>query len=98
MIVASLVGPISFFRVIMSRSSSTDAFGMSTIATNFGDQRLAPTTRAEWWAEKIESNKARDRRVENELRDLGWRVVIIWECELRRPGMLDDVCHWIKTA
>jgi len=62
------------------------------------DKFRRSTTRAEWWAEKIESNKARDRRVENELRDLGWRVVIIWECELRRPGMLDDVCHWIKTA
>jgi DNA mismatch endonuclease (patch repair protein) len=56
------------------------------------------TTRAEWWAKKIESNKTRDCRVENELRKLGWRVVVIWECQLKRPELLGDLSSWIKAA
>lgn len=56
------------------------------------------TTRAQWWAEKIETNKARDCRAEQELRELGWRVAIVWECQLQRPGILDDLSRWIKTT
>lgn len=42
-----------------------------------------PKTRTEWWTAKIEGNRARDARVERELRQLGWHVVTIWECALR---------------
>ncbi len=42
-----------------------------------------PKTRTEWWTAKIEGNRARDARVERELRQLGWNVVTIWECALR---------------
>jgi len=43
-----------------------------------------PKTRASFWLAKITGNKARDRRVNRELRRLGWNVVRIWEHELRR--------------
>jgi len=68
--------------------------GRRTYCDNF----RRSTTRAEWWAKKIEANKARDCRVQQELRELGWRVVIVWECQLQRPGILDDLSCWIKTA
>lgn len=42
-----------------------------------------PSTRTDWWAAKIEGNKARDRRVERELLELGWDVITVWECALR---------------
>jgi DNA mismatch endonuclease (patch repair protein) len=43
-----------------------------------------PDTRREYWLPKIEENIRRDARKAQELRDLGWRTLIVWECELRR--------------
>ena len=40
------------------------------------------TNRA-FWVKKITSNRVRDRRVIRELRRLGWRVLRLWEHELR---------------
>lgn len=52
-----------------------------------------PSTRPEFWREKIGGNIARDRRVRRELVELGWRVLDVHECMLkgraRRP--VDEV-------
>lgn len=40
-----------------------------------------PKTRMKFWREKFEGNVERDRRVQRELRKLGWKVVVVWECE-----------------
>ena len=37
----------------------------------------------DFWREKIEYNKTRDRENIKKLMELGWRVIIVWECELR---------------
>jgi DNA mismatch endonuclease, patch repair protein len=42
-----------------------------------------PTTRAEFWVPKLSGNKLRDLKTQAELRRLGWRYLIIWECELK---------------
>jgi DNA mismatch endonuclease (patch repair protein) len=42
-----------------------------------------PKTRAAFWKAKIEGNRARDRRVNRELRKRGWTVVRVWEHELK---------------
>lgn len=42
-----------------------------------------PKNNAEFWRKKIESNIARDERNQSQLENLGWNVLIIWECELR---------------
>ncbi|WP_312955375.1 very short patch repair endonuclease [Stutzerimonas nitrititolerans] len=44
---------------------------------------VLPKTRTEFWAAKLEGNVGRDRRAVEALRDAGWTVFIIWECELR---------------
>ena len=44
-----------------------------------------PGTRRSWWKKKLEDNARRDSGSEYELRNLGWRVLIIWECGFRRP-------------
>ena len=50
-------------------------------------RNLTPKTNARAWSEKIRRNKARDRHSASRLRQLGWRVLRIWECQLaRRPG------------
>jgi DNA mismatch endonuclease (patch repair protein) len=45
--------------------------------------RVKPATNAEFWMTKREANRYRDSRVRRELRKTGWRVITIWECELR---------------
>lgn len=42
-----------------------------------------PKTRKEFWSRKFDANVQRDRRVAGELRALGWKVLVVWECELR---------------
>ena len=42
-----------------------------------------PATRAEFWAAKIYSNKERGRCVLLALENLGYRVLILWQCELK---------------
>ena len=40
-----------------------------------------PTNRREWWLAKLNGNAARDKRHQAALGKLGWRVIVIWECE-----------------
>lgn len=47
-----------------------------------------PKSRTEFWKEKFERNVARDLKVKRMLLSEGWRVVIVWECELRNPDRL----------
>ena len=42
-----------------------------------------PATREQFWREKITVNIARDRRVRMQLVESGWRVLEIWECQLK---------------
>ena len=44
-----------------------------------------PGTRRSWWKKKLEGNRTRDFDVMAELRMLGWRVLVVWECGFRRP-------------
>lgn len=42
-----------------------------------------PKTRTAYWTEKFATNVARDRRNDEALKLLGWRVLVIWECETK---------------
>ncbi|MEM8571788.1 MAG: DNA mismatch endonuclease Vsr [Pseudomonadota bacterium] len=42
-----------------------------------------PATRKDFWLTKIDTNTARDARNVIALGDLGWRVLVVWECALR---------------
>jgi len=42
-----------------------------------------PKTRTDWWIAKLERNCQRDAAAEAALRDLGWDVLVLWECEIR---------------
>lgn len=57
-----------------------------------------PKTRPEFWAAKIESNKARDARVESQLRESGWRVELVWECSLRGVKETDRALFFDQLA
>lgn len=47
-----------------------------------------PKSRTDFWLNKLESNVIRDIQVKSDLEKLGWRVITIWECELREMGQL----------
>lgn len=47
-----------------------------------------PSSNREFWETKIGANRARDVRTLQALRDLGWRVAVVWECALRGRGRL----------
>ena len=42
-----------------------------------------PGTRVDFWETKLQGNVVRDRRNETALRDLGWRILVVWECETK---------------
>ncbi|MFC1991669.1 very short patch repair endonuclease [Chloroflexota bacterium] len=44
--------------------------------------RRKPATNQDYWNEKIKRNTERDARVQDELTALGWKSVVIWECQL----------------
>lgn len=43
-----------------------------------------PKTRTEFWLEKFDKNVKNDHIKQEKLRELGWKVIVIWECELKR--------------
>jgi DNA mismatch endonuclease (patch repair protein) len=42
-----------------------------------------PKSRRSYWMPKLLRNAERDKQVRRKLRSLGWRSLVIWECELR---------------
>lgn len=49
-----------------------------------------PKSRTEFWLRKFAENVARDRRATQQIRSAGWRVLVVWECELRDTQKLSQ--------
>ena len=47
---------------------------------------VMPSSNVEFWKKKLYGNKERDYKVQKELEDMGWRVIIVWECQLRKDS------------
>lgn len=43
-----------------------------------------PASNPEYWSQKINRNTERDQANYQKLKSLGWKVLVIWECELKR--------------
>lgn len=41
-----------------------------------------PKTRTEWWQNKFEKTIIRDKKSKTLLKKIGWKILVIWECEL----------------
>lgn len=50
-----------------------------------------PSSRIDFWKAKFEANILRDRRAIRELRKLGWKVLVVWECQT------NDIDRLMKT-
>ncbi|EPL5956085.1 very short patch repair endonuclease [Pseudomonas aeruginosa] len=57
-----------------------------------------PKTRPEFWGPKLASNKARDHRKSDELSALGWRVAVVWQCELDDSESLSNRLVQLLTS
>lgn len=50
-------------------------------------RNLTPKTNAIFWLNKINKNKKRDKHVNHALREKGWIILRIWECELKKKSL-----------
>lgn len=57
-----------------------------------------PSTRPEFWRQKIRGNQRRDRDVQRRLGKAGWRCLVVWECALRdrSPHEVEEVVRRIS--
>ena len=58
-----------------------------------------PTSNQEFWKKKIQGNTERDLKNYETLRHTGWKVLTVWECELKsesREATLRNLCELIK--
>ena len=58
---------------------------------------VIPKTNTEFWTKKIETNRKRDIRKINDLQALGWKVIVVWECQLKKEKA-DITLNNLKTT
>jgi DNA mismatch endonuclease (patch repair protein) len=57
-----------------------------------------PKTRADWWQSKLNRNVERDREARRELTAMGWKFLVVWECETRDRKVLIEGLRTFLTA
>lgn len=57
-----------------------------------------PTTNVEYWAEKFKRNTERDKKNFLLLNELGWRVFVIWECQIKNEKTLIQLYQEITSG
>jgi DNA mismatch endonuclease (patch repair protein) len=60
-----------------------------------------PKSNKEYWTKKLLKNKERDNKNQEQLRQMGWNVIIVWECELKKnkkDKRLNILCDQIKRS
>lgn len=50
-----------------------------------------PKSNTDFWVKKFDQNTARDTRTRDQLEGLGWKVIVVWECELASERKVADV-------
>lgn len=60
-----------------------------------------PKSNEQFWRNKIEGNISRDQRNIMHLNESGWKVIVIWECELKKanfPKTMDKLVEQLKSS
>ena len=55
-----------------------------------------PKANADYWQAKIGRNRDRDLRNAAALKDAGWTVVTVWECDMKAPAFADDLLGRVR--
>ena len=56
---------------------------------------VVPKTRTDWWLNKINTNKANDAKAIKALKKDGWKIINVWECNLKSAKLektLNNLC------
>lgn len=62
-----------------------------------------PKTRPEFWRNKIEGNIRRDQQKLSELKKMGWRICLLWECEIKGAReehlneVIENISKWLSA-
>jgi DNA mismatch endonuclease (patch repair protein) len=56
---------------------------------------VIPKTRTDFWVNKININIQNDRTVSQLLKNMGWKVIIVWECELKKEKREETLCKLV---
>jgi DNA mismatch endonuclease (patch repair protein) len=61
--------------------------------------RVVPATRSEFWSAKRAGTVERDEKKKRALEELGWRVLTLWECEMKdREALAEVLRNFLRTA
>lgn len=58
-----------------------------------------PKTNVDFWKNKIEQNKIRDKKEQRQLADMGWHCITVWECQLKplvRDQTLESLAYTLN--
>jgi DNA mismatch endonuclease (patch repair protein) len=56
-----------------------------------------PTNRREWWLAKLNGNAARDKLHQAALRNIGWRILVVWECQAGNARLEQRLCKFLRA-
>ena len=55
-----------------------------------------PKSRKNFWEKKFRENTGRFMLVKRKLKNLGWKVIVVWECETNKVNCLEKITKLIK--
>lgn len=58
---------------------------------------VVPKTNTEFWVNKIETNRQRDSKKIKDLQELGWKVIVVWECQLKKNQRENTLVELMNT-
>lgn len=57
-----------------------------------------PKNHADFWRDKLEGNVERDKKKTAELKNLGWKVCVVWECAIKKAQKKDETMAELAEA
>lgn len=55
-----------------------------------------PKTNREFWEKKLKGNVERDKKAREQLSQMGWKVIVIWECEIKNGKFREVIIKSLK--
>lgn len=59
-------------------------------------EAVIPKTRTEFWTNKLNKNVENDKKHYQELKEMGWKIIILWECQLTKKNFSSTMENLIK--
>lgn len=58
---------------------------------------ILPQTNIKYWYDKIQKNITRDKVEQDKLKEEGWKVIIIWECQLKKRNREETLSRLVEN-